>query len=138
MRITIRGKDLEVTPPLREYIESKVVLPVSRLIKNVKTSELPIIDIEVGRTSRHHQKGEVYHVRADLHFNSVFAHAEIEHGDVRTACDLLRDELKREIVTRKERAIALHKRDARRVKDKIRFDPAAQLKKKGRILEEGA
>lgn len=137
MRVTIRQKNLEITPALRIYIESKVLKPIHRLLKDVEGKELPVLTIEVGRTTRHHRKGAVYHTAAGFSFNGTILHAEAEDEDIRAACDLLEEELEREILTYKGRTITLQKRGARRAKKETRLHPSARFFRKGRIRDEG-
>ena len=137
MRVTIRQKNLEITPALRVYIESKLLKPVRLLLKNLASSDLPVLDLEFGRITRHHRKGKVFQAEANLSLGAVLLHAEVDAEDIRTACDLLREELEREIMTCKSRARALERRGGRRAKKDLRFDPAARLYRKGRIRNEG-
>ncbi len=59
MRITIRHKDLDITPSLAVYIESKIVERVRRLIKGSAGSELPVLDLEFARAARFYRKGRI-------------------------------------------------------------------------------
>ncbi len=137
MRVTIRQKNLEITPALRVYIESKLLKPVRRLLKNAAGEALPILDLEFGRSTRHHRKGKVYHVEANLSLDGALLRAEIDDEDIRASCDLLAEELERQIVTYRGRARARERRGARRAKKDTHFDPAARLYRKGRIRDEG-
>ncbi|MBI2640555.1 MAG: ribosome-associated translation inhibitor RaiA [Candidatus Sungbacteria bacterium] len=137
MRVTLRQKNLEITPALRVYIESKLLKSVRRLMKNVMTQSLPILDLEFGRSTRHHRKGRVYHAEANLTLDGTLLRAEVDDEDIRAACDLLAEELEREIVTYKSRARARERRGSRRVKKDLHLDPAARLYRRGRIRNEG-
>jgi len=137
MRVMIRQKNLELTLPLRTYIEQKVVLPVQKLLKRAQVSELPILDMEVERTTRHHRKGQVYRVLANLAIGRKLIRAEATDEDVRAACDLLEEELKREVQTHKTKSVALEKRGARVAKKELHLARSARLFRKGRIRDEG-
>lgn len=137
MRVTIRQKNIEITPALRVYIEAKVLKPVRRIIQKIAAKELPILDLEFGRNTRHHHKGKVYHAQAVLSLNGKLLRAEVDDEDIRAGIDLLGEELKREILTMKSRSRALEFRAIRRAKKDLRFDPAARLYRKGRIRNEG-
>lgn len=138
MRITIRQKNLEITPALATYVESKVVKPVRRLLKWVSEKELPILDLELGRSTRHHQKGKVYQARASLALDGKLLRAEVDDVDIRTALDLLQEELEREILSYKNRLTALARRGSRQAKRLLRFAPAARFREPKRVREEGA
>lgn len=138
MRVTIRQKNLEVTPALREYIEKKIIAHIEKIVKGRTLSVLPILDLEVARTSRHHRKGvDVYSISATLTLNGKVLRAQAEAEDARSACDLLQGELEREVVKFRSRAQTLLKRGARKAKKDLNFDPAARLYRKGRIRNEG-
>lgn len=137
MKITIRQKDLEITPSLQEYIENKVVQPVDKFLKRSAQTDLPVLDIEVGRTTKHHHKGNVFHASATLTVGKRVIRADATDADIRGACDQLENELKREIDTFKSKASAVQKRAARAVKREVRYSKAARIKQKGRVREEG-
>lgn len=138
MRITVRRKNIDaLTPSLEEYIEKKIIQPVKKLLASYADGDLPVLDIEVGRTTKRHRKGMVYHAQATLAIGKKILRAEVENEDVRAACDLLKEELEREIEKHKDRNLSLLKRGARRLKKLLNFHPDAQLNEKGRVREEG-
>lgn len=137
MRVTIRQKNLIVTPPLKVYIESKLLRPIRELLGKMSAGELPILDLEVGRLTRHHQKGRVYKVAASLTFGKTLLRSEAEDEDIRACCDLVREELEREIIKFKDRSTAKNRRTARKFKKDFKLNKAARLYRKGRIRSEG-
>lgn len=137
MRITISSKNLAVTPALRIYIEQKIFTPVRKLLRSVAETGLPILDLEFSRTTRHHQKGKVYYAEANLSLGGRMLRAKADNENIRSAIDLLQEELERQIATLKGRSRALEFRRARRAKKDLRLDPAARLYRKGRIRGEG-
>lgn len=148
MRITIRSKNLVITPALRIYIEQKILKPVGKLLGARGNSppaegglrgisDLPILDLEFSRTTRHHRKGRIYYAEANLSVGKRRLRASAEAEDIRSACDLLEEELERGIKRFKGRAVALERRGARRAKKDLRLDSAARLYRKGRMREEG-
>lgn len=137
MRVTIRKKNLDITPALGSYIEQKLLKPLKRSLRGIIASELPILDLEVGRSTRHHHKGKVYRVAANLTIGKKLLRAEAEDEDIRAACDLLEEELGREILKFKGSSRARTRRAARAAKKDLHFDPAARLYRKGRIRNEG-
>lgn len=106
-------------------------------MKNAAGEVLPILDLEFGRSTRHHKKGKVYHAEASLALNGALLRAEVDDEDIRAACDLLAEELEREIVTYRSRARARERRGSRIAKKELRYAPAARLYRKGRIRNEG-
>ena len=137
MKITIRQKDLEITPSLQEYIEKKVVQPVQKFLKRNAETDLPVLDIEVGRTTKHHHKGDVFHASATLTIGRRVIREDAIDADIYAACDQIEKELKREIDTFKSKASAVQKRASRAVKEQVRYAKAAHIKQKGRVRDEG-
>ena len=137
MRVNIRQKNIEVTPALREYIEEKIIRVAEKFLQALASTDLPILDVEVERMSAHHRKGDVYRVAAKLCGGNQCFYATARHGDVRAACDLLEEELEREMYGRKNRITAMFRRGARVFKKNMRLDPAARFWRKGRIRDEG-
>lgn len=137
MIVKIRQKNLEITPALRVYIESKLLKPLTRLLGNVTAQELPILDLEFGRRTKHHRKGKVYHAEANLSLAGKMIRAVVDDEDMRSAIDILEEELERGILSYKSRVLALYKRGARRAKKDLHLDPTARLYRRGRIRDEG-
>lgn len=137
MRVTIRRRNLELTPSLATYAEKKIIEPIQKLLKRIRDDELPILDVELARTTRHHRKGNVFHAEANLSLDGTMLRAEATAEDIRAACDLLEEELRRELTHYKTKRTAIEKRRARQVKKDVRLSRAARLYRKGRIREEG-
>ena len=137
MRVNIRQKNIEVTPVLREYIEEKIIRVAEKFLQEQAATDLPILDVEVERTTTHHRKGDVYRVAAKLCAGNQCFYAKAHHADIRAACDLLEEELQREMYGKKNKISAIFRRGARMFKKNMRFDPAARFWRKGRILDEG-
>ncbi len=101
------------------------------------STDLPITEIEVERTTAHHRKGEVYRVAVKLCGGKLCFYANAQNVDIRAACDDAQEELEREMYGKKNRVTAMFRRGARVFKKSMRFDPAARFWRKGRIRDEG-
>ncbi|MDP3710668.1 MAG: ribosome-associated translation inhibitor RaiA [bacterium] len=119
MRVVIHKKNLEITPSLQDFIETKLIKPVEKVLKNISGKELPLLEIEIGRNTKHHLKGKVYHVEANLSIGGIFLRAEIDEDDAHKACDMLKDELLREIVKFKSKRLDVYKKEARKAKENL-------------------
>lgn len=124
MKVTIRSKNLEVTSSLREYIQKKLITPVEKLLHG---AEFPILDIEVSRTTRHHQKGKVYHVEVNLSLGKKMMRAEMDGEDPRSLCDIVREEIKGEVIHLHGKKESLNRKKARLIKNQTRFTKSASL-----------
>jgi len=117
MIITIKATNIELTAAIRNYVEEKI----SSLDKclNHFDPESVLVKVEVGKTTQHHQKGLVFRAEANLTVPRNFFRAEDETTDLYASIDAVHDELKRQIVTLKEKAVKEKVRRARKNKEKI-------------------
>ena len=95
MTINTTGKDLEITPALREYVDMKIGGLDKFLAKfgpeNINT------EVIVSRTTHHHQHGDVFKTSIDLKLPGKTLHADAEGPDARMTIDDVRKKLEREI-----------------------------------------
>ena len=118
MRVSIHQKNLEITPALSDFINSKLVKPLERRLKNFEKLS-PLLEIEVARTTRHHHKGKVYHAEANLTLGGDLLRAEVDDQDIRTACDLLEKELLGELSRHLDKQRSTAKKTGRFVKNAV-------------------
>lgn len=137
MRTTLRGKNIEMTPSLETYVEEKLTNHIDRLLKRDANNDLPLLEVELERSTQHHHKGNVFFVRAILRLGGKSLTAMKEAEDVHIACDNVRIELERQILDFKGRREAVSLRKARSAKKDMRLDPAAKLPRMERDREEG-
>lgn len=137
MRVTIRKKNLEITPALAEYIEKKILKPLKKFLKEVVERDFPILDLEVERTTMHHHKGGVYRVEANLSLGKKFFRAEATDQDAYAACDFVEKELERELATEKGRVRSRALREERKIKKDLHLYSAAATNHKDSILDDG-
>ena|SRR3989344_9274180 len=96
MRLLIKGTTLDITPALKVYIEAKL----GRLLKLLEKMEVKqefLLRVEVARTTRHHNKGQVYYAEANLDIGKVVLRAESENWNARLAINEVYRELAGEI-----------------------------------------
>lgn len=100
MRINITGNNLDLTPPLKEYIEDGLSLFDKFLGKyDPGSSEAHVVVI---RTTKHHAHGDVYKVEVNLVIPKKTLTAQSNGSDVRAVFDEARDRLKKEFIKYKE------------------------------------
>lgn len=137
MRVNIRQKDMEIAPALREYAEQKIVRPIQKRLAELAVADAPVLDIEISRITHHHNKGLVYAATATLSFGKQVIRAEAAQTEAHAACDMLADEITREIVHYKTKSQSLMRRGARRAKQYLRINPAAWFSRGARERDEG-
>lgn len=85
-----------------------------------KQEDLPLLEIEFSRTTRHHHKGMVWRAEANLAFGKRLLRAEQTGEDPHEVIDLVREELLREIKSVKEKTKVKEIRGARKIKRMLR------------------
>ncbi len=126
MKITIEAAGTELTPALKTFIENKFKALVKLVEKLEGKGETEIV-LEVSRTTKHHHKGLVFLAKGNLKFGKTLLRAEASGESLRAAVDILKDELKREIVSFKERFNVLAKRGSRSAKKEISLSKDARF-----------
>jgi putative sigma-54 modulation protein len=100
MRITeIKATNIDLTPAIKEYVEKRL----STLVNLCEKYSPADVVAEVGKNSQHHQKGEVFFAEFNLTIPGATLRATSTQEDLYAAIDDAKDELKRQLVDRKER-----------------------------------
>jgi putative sigma-54 modulation protein len=124
MRITIRGKNLELTESIKDYINNKIgglekfsALGGASGEEEASNHSVSIADVEVGVATHHHKSGEIFTAAVTLTFPKNLIRAEAEAADLYQAIDEVRDKLemniesqKRGYISRKHRAALIWKK----------------------------
>lgn len=137
MRITIRGKNLEITPSFREYVDTKLLKPMGKLLAGQGPAGLPTVDLTFSRTTRHHRKGDIFRAETNIILGKKLLRAEASGEDIHTACILLKKEIEREIESWKTKYRSVENRRARTTKRNIRSGATGERTAKGRVWNEG-
>jgi ribosomal subunit interface protein len=95
MKITIKST-VDLTPALEAYIEKKFA-PLEKFLKHFEENGEIEVRLEIGRTSNHHNKGEVFAAIVDVRLPKKILRAEEYAEDMRTAIDQAKDTLRMEI-----------------------------------------
>lgn len=117
MKIKITSKNFDITPAIDEYVSKKI----SSLERFLDTKEEVLCEVEIGRTTKHHNSGDIF--KAEINIvqpGNKQIYAIAEEIDLYTAIDIVRDEAERAIVSKKNKYKTLFKKGAIRVKDLLR------------------
>ncbi len=102
MQINLKGTELDLTPSLKQYIEEKLA-PLQKFVQRYEEKTSIQLFVEVARTTKHHKKGDVFYAEVVVQLPKKVLRGEASHRDARAAVDLLKDVLKRELETYKEK-----------------------------------
>ena len=117
MKIKITSKNFDITPAIDEYVSRKI----SSLERFLDTKEEVLCEVEIGRTTKHHNSGDIF--KAEINIvqpGNKQIYAIAEEIDLYTAIDIVRDEAERAIVSKKNKYKTLFKKGAIRVKDLLK------------------
>lgn len=97
MNININHENIDLTDAIKAYVEEKIG-GLDTYMDN-----LLLADVLVGKTSQHHEKGNVFHCRVNLEYPGGMFRVEKIEDDLYKAIDECKDVLKREIKEFKEK-----------------------------------
>lgn len=96
MEIKIKGTMIELTPAIEAAVQEKIG-GLEKYFDNIIGCE-----VEVGRTTMHHQKGDVFMAEVNLEVPKTLLRASAEAEDLYQAINDARDKMKQEITKYKE------------------------------------
>ena len=100
MRITeIKATNMDLTEAIRQYVEKRL-MSLEKMCERYSPCD---VAVEVGKTTQHHQKGDVFFAEFNLTIPGEVVRATTTKDDLYAAIDETRDQLKRQLVDRKER-----------------------------------
>jgi len=117
MKINLKATNIELTPAIQDYVDKKI----GNLEKFLGSYNDPSVQVwvEVGMTSRHHQKGNIF--RAEIQFHLPYykkgARAEAQAETLYAAIDGAHDEIKLEINKIRDKRKSLIKKGAKLFKN---------------------
>ena len=112
MNIRTKATNITLTPAISEYLDKHI----RKVVKIVGSNPAIQCDIELGRLSEHHQKGEVF--RAEIHIlgAGIDAYASAEAEDLYKAIDEVRAEILHELKNRKDKKQSMIRRSGANMK----------------------
>lgn len=116
MNIKIKATTLSLTPAISEYVEKKLS-NVSKFFENDTTVHC---DVELARTTNHHNKGDIFKAEVHVVAKDKNIYASVEKEDLYVAIDLVKDEVLREIKNSNEKHRSLIRRGGAKIKNLIR------------------
>lgn len=107
--VEIVGSNIELTDAIKQYVEDKLQA-VAKLTEKFEPCNL---QADVGRTTKHHKKGDVFRAEFNLEIPGAKLRSEVVKDDLYAAIDVAVKELRRQVKDFKEKLI-----DA----DRVRMD----------------
>lgn len=111
MIINLHGTGIDLTPAIKAYAEKKINT-LTKFFDNITQA-----DIDLGRRSNHHHKGEVFYAEVNLHIPGTILRVVKEEEKLYKAIDKVKDHLKIELESAKEKMRAKDKKGIRGQKE---------------------
>lgn len=115
MNINIKATSMDLTSAINDYVNKRL----SAIEKFIKEGEM-IAYVEVGKTTNHHNKGEIFRAEFNIEISGVKFYAVSEKEDLYKAVDVVKEEIVRQITKDKDRKQTLFKRGAKSVKKMLK------------------
>ncbi len=95
----IKGTGIELTDAIKEAVENELA-SLDPMVE--RWGDAVSADVEVGKTSQHHHKGEIFRAEVNLQIPGKLLRAEDENEDLYIAIKNVADTLGRELNKEKE------------------------------------
>ncbi len=112
----IKTTNMELTDAISAYVHKKV----DALYKFVMPDEEALAEVEIGRTTNHHHKGEVYKAEINLIYGKDNFRTVIINDDLYSAIDKMKEGILNEVRRSKRKRFHLFKKGHQRIKDILR------------------
>ena len=134
MQIDIKVKNIELTDAIRSFVEEKIN---SLDAKVARFGDVVRAEVEVGRTTQHHNKGQIFRAEVHIRLPGKVVYVESTNKDLYVAINAAKKEASQQILAYKGVREAKFKRGARTIKRGARRLKGGAKEEGGRILEEG-
>ena len=106
MVLSVKASNTDLTDAIRQYIEEKTVA-IEKLVGESDSGAS--LEVEVGKTTNHHNKGPFMRAEFTLTYLGEVFRAEQECEDLYEAIDTAKDDLRRQVSESKERSRDEHR-----------------------------
>ncbi|OGH66382.1 MAG: ribosomal subunit interface protein [Candidatus Magasanikbacteria bacterium RIFCSPHIGHO2_02_FULL_47_14] len=111
MIITIKGTEIELTDALKQYVEDKFG-GLTKYFDNITRAE-----VDIGLRTHHHKNGKIYYAEVNLHVPRKILRVVKDAEDLYKAINKVKDHLKVELDTMKEKMRTKNKKEIRSQKE---------------------
>ncbi len=116
MQINLQSKNMEMTSAIEEYVLKRVTNLEKLLSKIEERGGEVDVRFEVGKSTKHHKSGEVFHADCFIRVNGQEFYASADMEDLYATVDEIKQKLFNDIQKNKDRKQTLFKRGAMSVK----------------------
>jgi len=118
MHHAIKTTDFDMTPEVASYLDSKLV----SLDKYIHRDDESVkCDVELERTTEHHNSGSIYRAEINLSIGGTLFRAESTEETMNAAIDEAKDEMVKQLRRFKSKRMTLLKRGGEKIKGFLKF-----------------
>lgn len=117
MRLNLKATGITLDDQTRSYLHKRLQ-SISKLI-DVEDPAV-IVDVELGRTTRHRRQGDIFFAEINIHRGREAFRAVSECENLFAAIDAMRDDIARELFSRKGREQSMLRRSGQAAKALLR------------------
>ncbi|MFA6269952.1 MAG: ribosome-associated translation inhibitor RaiA [Candidatus Paceibacterota bacterium] len=116
MKINTKATAITLTPSISEYIGKKI----NMLDKFFKEQDEVLVNIEVGKISKHHKSGEIFRAEIQVVSGGQTYYAESETEDLYASIDEVKDLIVYELTSSRKKALRLFRRGGAKIKELLK------------------
>jgi ribosomal subunit interface protein len=117
MKINEKGVNMQITGEIKDYLYKKLE-HIEKFLNPADESVL--CEVELGKISNHHNKGDVFRTEINLHIAGKNLRAESEMDDLFASIDIAKDDMVRELQTNKDKKVSMMRRGGAKIKNLIK------------------
>jgi len=117
MKINEKGTNMEINQEIKDYLYKKLA-HIDKFLN--PADESVMCEVELGKISNHHNKGDVYKTEINLHIAGKNLRAEAEMDDIFASIDIAKDEMVRELQSNKDKKVSMMRRGGAKIKNLIK------------------
>lgn len=125
MKINTKATNISITPEISEYVEKKVQM----LQKFFSGIDDVLVNVEVGKTTKHHKSGDVFRAEIKINANGEEYYTFVESDDLYASIDKVKDEIGYSLSSKRKKALRMFRKGSQMIKDMMKG--AVVLSKKG-------
>jgi ribosomal subunit interface protein len=107
-----------MTPAIKNYVE-KEMAHLNKFV-NPADKELPMCYVEIGKTTNHHKKGELFKSEFTVHIGGKSFRVESHEEDLYMALDKATEQMTEELKSFKDKKVSFMKRSGAKLKSFVK------------------
>ena len=107
MKYNLKATNITVTDEVREYLDKRLA-SLEKLFPFDDPSVM--VDIELGRSTKHHQSGDIFFAEITIHHGKETFRSVSNRSDIQSAIDNMRDDIAGELSAKRGKELSLSRR----------------------------